>query len=232
MQTSTAQDSYALDSLNIERSNSVVVKRNFDKNFKTKYQGRQFQYEYTTKAEAISWWERFKIWLIRKLDHFFSSQKAASHFASGLIKTIYIIALLIAVFFIVKALVNKEGNWIFGRSSDKINVNSSEIEQQLMETDFDILINKAIKKQNYRLAIRYQYLKTLKALSQKEFIIWDFEKTNKDYYYELKDLKIKSQFAFVSYIYNYSWYGEFEVNKSTYDEASQAFEQLFKTIKR
>lgn len=233
LHTSIAQVSFGLnqsDSLAIENSDKTVKKRAFDKNFKTKYQEKQFQYEYTTKAEAIGWWERFKNWLARKLDRFFSSKQRASNFVSGLIKSIYIIALIIAVYFIVKTWVNQEGNWVFGRNSDKVNINSSEVEQQLMKTDFDTLINKAVKKQDYRLAIRYQYLKTLKTLSKKELIVWDYEKTNKDYYYELKDTNIKSQFAFVSYLYNYSWYGEFDIDENTYQKASLAFGQLFKTI--
>jgi len=220
----------AIDSLKVE-SNTIISKQSFRPEFKEHYTSNHFIYEYDTKAETLSLWSRFLIWIASKIVSFFDSNTQATNFVSGFFKTLYIIIILLVIYFIVKTLVNKEGSWIFGRKSDKLNINTSEVEQHLMKTDFDDLIANAVKKQNYRLAVRYYYLKTLKLLSEKEIINWEYEKTNQDYYYEIKNKKVKESFSYISYIYNYSWYGEFELDESGYQEASRSFNQLFKTIK-
>ncbi len=217
------------DSLQVDR-NTPIANRHFPTDFKTKYNNSHFIYEYTVEAETIGWWDRFKRWLADKLINYFSSSREASKFVDILIKVLYILAILLAVYFIAKALINKEGNWIFGKKTKSLNVDAQKLEKQLLETDFDSLIAKAVAKANYRLAIRYQYLKTLKLLAKKNIIQWEFEKTNRDYYYEITQVSIKEQFAYISYIYNYSWYGEFQVDESIYKDAEMAFQKLFKTI--
>jgi hypothetical protein len=219
-----------IDSLKVE-SNTIINKRNFRPEFKDHYTSNHFIYEYDTKAETLSLWSRFLIWIVSKITSFFNSSTQATNFVNVFFKTLYIIIILLVIYFIVKTLVNQEGSWIFGRKSDKLNINTSEVEQHLMQTDFDNLITNAVKKQNYRLAVRYYYLKTLKLLSEKEIINWEYEKTNQDYYHEIKNKEIKASFSYTSYIYNYSWYGEFELDESGYQEASKSFNQLFKIIK-
>ena len=218
-----------IDSLKIDK-NTTLIKRHFPSDFKAKYDNAQFVYEYNAEAATLSWWDRFKRWLAEKLLNYFRSSKEAGNFVSILFKTLYILAILLVVYFIAKALINKEGNWIFGRKSSALGVDTEQLEKQLLETNFDSLIAKAVAKADYRLAIRYHYLKTLKLLAKKNIIQWEFEKTNRDYYYEIANKATKEQFAYISYIYNYSWYGEFEVNDTIYNDANSAFQKLFKLI--
>ena len=93
-------------------------------------------------------------------------------------------------------------------------------------TNFKTLINKALEKNNYRLAIRYHYLQVLKHLSKKGQIEWDTEKTNYDYYREIKDEKTREEFQYISYIYDYCWYGEFEISNEDYNKGALAFNKL------
>lgn len=228
---STFSFAQEIDSLTVEKNEPIVLRRLPD-NYKHHYSGRDFVYEYTLEAETVSWWQRFKNWLEQFLSNSFDTPTAGvSRFINRIIKGIYILIALIVIYFIVKTLVNKEGNWIFGRSSDKLTINTTELEKKLLETDFDKLITKAVKEQNYRLAVRYQYLKVLKELTNKEIIIWEFEKTNQDYYYEIKNTQLKESFAYVSYIYNYSWYGGFDITTHDYSEAEIAFDKLITTLK-
>lgn len=103
------------------------------------------------------------------------------------------------------------------------------IEEDIKQVDFDKLIKKAIKDNNYRLATRYLYLKTLKILADKEIIEWHFEKTNSDYLNEIKDANTKGLFKRVSYIYDYIWYGEFPIDEVTYNKNFSDFNKLIKT---
>jgi hypothetical protein len=67
-------------------------------------------------------------------------------------------------------------------------------------------------------------------MSAKQMIVWDIEKTNSDYLYEIKELSQKEDFAYLSYLYNYIWYGEFELDEATFLKAKTAFEKTIKSI--
>jgi hypothetical protein len=127
-------------------------------------------------------------------------------------------------------LINKEGNWIFGRNSDKINIDVTALDENILETNYEALIQKAVQANNYRLAIRYYYLKTLKKLAEASKIEWEYEKTNLDYYHEIENKELKNQFQYISYIYNYCWYGEFELSDTAFNEAKTSFNTLYKSI--
>jgi len=125
---------------------------------------------------------------------------------------------------------NGEGSWVFGKSSDKKVINYEEIEKNIHLVDFEKLIKETLKNGENRLAIRYYYLWLLKIMSAKQLIEWDVEKTNSDYLYEIKNTSIKSQFEYVSYLYNYIWYGEFELDEVTFVKAKKAFDNLINSL--
>ena len=59
-------------------------------------------------------------------------------------------------------------------------------------------------------------------MSEKGIIEWDIEKTNSDYLYEIKNETRRDEFAYLSYLYNYIWYGEFELDEATFEKAKTA----------
>jgi hypothetical protein len=67
-------------------------------------------------------------------------------------------------------------------------------------------------------------------MSAKQMIVWDIEKTNSDYLYEIKEQSQKEEFAYLSYLYNYIWYGEFELDEATFLKAKTAFEKTIKSL--
>jgi hypothetical protein len=67
-------------------------------------------------------------------------------------------------------------------------------------------------------------------MSEREIIIWDLEKTNSDYLNEIKNEQLKADFAYLSYLYNYIWYGEFELDVNTFEKAKTAFEKTIQSI--
>ncbi len=222
---------YDKDTLNIDKNSSVLV-HELPTDFKEKYQGDEFVYEYEFSNSDTSFWERFKAWLSHLFDKIFDfdSPVSARSFTEYFIKTVYFIAFIAILYLIAKTLLKKEGNWVFGRRKDNLDITTESLEVDLLVTDFDSLIEKAIKTTDYRLATRYYYLKTLKKLTNKAIIDWDPEKTNYDYYQEIKEEEIQKQFQYISYLYNYSWYGEFELDTTAYSEVKAAFHSLFKTI--
>jgi hypothetical protein len=106
----------------------------------------------------------------------------------------------------------------------------SEINEDINKLDIVDLIKNAKTDKNWRLAIRYYYLNLLKALSNKEIIIWEINKTNKDYINELKTNNYYEKFKELSYIYNYVWYGNFNIDESSFIEISLKFDLVLQNI--
>ncbi len=104
-------------------------------------------------------------------------------------------------------------------------------EENVAEMDLDDLIKKALAQQQWRLAIRYQYLKGLKLLSGHNLIQWQAGKTNMDYYYELKSPQLRDAFLFVTNEFEKAWYGNTDVNESHYHDTRIQFEDFYKQLK-
>lgn len=217
------------DSLNIDTFTQISP-RSFD-NLNDVYTGEDYIYERT--IESSGWWTRFKQWLNDFFYDLFNlkNRGQASDATDLAINIAGVIIFLLVIYFIFKAIINKEGSWVFGKSSDKSIIPVTDIESNIHATDFRKLIEDAEKENNFRLAIRYYYLWLLKLLTQEEIIEYDVEKTNSDYQNEITQPPIKKEFAYTSYLYNYIWYGEFDVSPSEFEKAKHAFTKFLNTVK-
>lgn len=207
-----------------------IVLQKFESKFKTKYQSDEFQYE--VKVAEKGTWDRFKEWLVywfRKL--FGLSDGVSSNAVNITLRTIAIIIVIYVIYIIAKLILNKEGQWIFGKSTTKKVVSHEDIERNLKHIDFEKLIKETIKSGDKRLAIRYYYLWLLKKMSEQNIIDWNPEKTNSDYLYEIKSEKLKQDFNHFSYLYNYTWYGEFDIDEETFNKEKILLEKTLLSIK-
>lgn len=214
----------------IQIDSSTVEAKTFSKNFKKKYTDQNFIYE--QKAPEKSYWERFKDWLASILRSIFSfsTTEASLKFTVLFLRIIAILVIVLVIYLIVKAIINKEGQWIFGKNSQKRTVHYSDIEKNIHLLDFEKLIKESLASGEKRTAVRYYYLWLLKTMAQHNYIEWDIEKTNSDYLYELQKPAHKEEFTYLSYLYNYIWYGEFEINDTTFNKAENRFKNALKTF--
>ena len=130
-----------------------------------------------------------------------------------------------ALYLLIKFLLQNPVSSVFKTESKAID-GFNFTEESIETVDFDKLIKNALKEDNYRLATRYLYLKSLKSLSTKGIISWHFDKTNNDYLREIKDNHIKKLFKQASYVYDYVWYGEFPIDEAGYKKNQNDFNQL------
>ena len=211
--------------------NEKIIEHKFKDNLGRKYQDSDFQYE--EKTIEKNWWDRFQEWLAGIFRNIFNftSNEASMTLVAYFIKFLAILIIAIVVYLIVKSILNKEGKWIFGKNSDKKVINYSDVEKNLQLIDFEKLINQTLISGEKRLTIRYYYLWLLKKMSTNEIIVWDLEKTNSDYLYEIKDAELKEDFVYLSYLYEYIWYGEFEISEITFEKAKTAFEKVIKSLR-
>ena len=209
--------------ITIEDSGSVYVEREFQEDFKDNYTDDDFEYEPKTKAKNA--WDRFWESVAKFFDDLFGREKGNSEGPSVLNILGYILAggiVIFAVYMIVRAIIDKESGWIFGKTSKKITAEDITAEN-IQQLDAKALVEKTIKSGNYRLAVRYYYIWVLKELSEREVIKWHPDKTNSDYYYEIKNNELREEFHYLSYLYDYIWYGEFTVDEEAFNKVQSAF---------
>jgi hypothetical protein len=215
------------DSTAVTPDAPVFEERSFTPGYKEKYTDDEFVYE--RKSTGKSQWERFKEWLAEVLRDLFSFSDSASKGTTIALRILAAIIILAVVYFIVRAILNKEGMWIFGKNRKKIHVEDA-IAENIHVMDFNKLVNETKASGNYRLAVRYYYLWLLKKLSLREIIDWHFDKTNSDYLYEITDSRLKKDFEYLSYLYDYSWYGEFPLDETSFAKAEKAFQKTINTL--
>lgn len=142
----------------------------------------------------------------------------------------YAIIFAILLFVIIKLLGFKyQGLFIRNK---KIKEPELEVfDEDIHAINFSDIIDDAVKKGNYRTAVRYLYIKLLKVLTDNELIKWEINKTNKEYYKEMKNTKYFSVFKRLSFVYEYVWYGEFIIDKVRFSAYYEDFNKVFKEIK-
>lgn len=217
-----------LKEINIDTA--AIGLQTFPKNFKKKYHEAEFVYE--AKAPEKNALDRLKEWLadwFKNLFHF-TNNESAMNFVEIVLKVLAVLLVVFVIYLIVKSLMNKEGRWIFGKSSDTKLIRYDEIEKNLHTVDFEPLIKAALASGEKRLSIRYYYLWLLKRMAEKQLIEWDIEKTNSDYHYEIKTPALREKFAYLSYLYDYVWYGDFELDEHTFSKTKADFENAIRSV--
>ena len=92
--------------------------------------------------------------------------------------------------------------------------------------DFVAMLKEALQNQDFRLALRIQYLQILQALQVKNLIVWRPNKTNRAYTKELIGSNYGNAFGDISKIFEQVWYGHVEINEQTYVRVAGKFENI------
>ncbi len=196
--------------------------RHFEEDFQDDYNSAEFNYsdEIVVNDEA-SWWERLRERIRRWFNDLFYSADGIETGWSVLFKYLAIAAVLVFVFLILRTFFKGEFTGIFRRSKS-ISV-SDVYSENIHEVDFSKLVADAKAANDYRIAVRFYYLWLLKVMSEKKIIKWHIDKTNTEYLYEIKNPVLKEDFRFLSYVFDYCWYGEFEINEAEFEQIERSF---------
>ncbi|MBB6371817.1 DUF4129 domain-containing protein [Chryseobacterium shigense] len=197
-------------------SENTVYPKTFKEKLPSRYKGNEFDYSVSKPRES------FLQKLMRRIDQILQSIFGERVFTDSakittvLIRLFAIILVGFLLYFIIKYLMGKDGNFFFGKKNRKVDINAEELHENIHEINFPESIAKFEGERDYRSAVRYQFLFILKKLSDKKYINWNPEKTNKDYLVELKAEHLKKEFSGLSYIFDYVWYGEFTIDEQAY----------------
>lgn len=112
-----------------------------------------------------------------------------------------------------------------------ISENLQHIEENLMKSDLEIALERAIAEGDYKTAIRIYYLMIIKELSVKQWIKWKRDKTNGEYQREMKGRSEYIAFHQLTLMFETVWYGDTSIDKDMYDKLSPDFERFVAQIK-
>ncbi len=207
-------------------TSTALVKKKFSTQFQKKYKSKEF--DYTTVKPHESLWERIKRNIQKFLEKILgkTNPNEINQHTNTLFKILGIIAFGAILYFILKLLIDKQGNFIFSKRNKKINIQPESLTENIHEINFSESIHNFEQSKDYRSAIRFQFLRMLKKLSDQNTIIWNPEKTNRDYQHEIKDQHLKNKFKSLNYIFENVWYGEFEIDQQTYFDFKTQFENI------
>lgn len=207
----------------VKRDSSNLTVRYFEDNLAERYDTSEFNYNLNDTG-GVNLLQRIFQKIFGWISEIFGIDLTFIDYRT-LELIIYGLLALGAVLLLIKFLLRTPSENVFKRNHEAMG-NIDFTEENISEINLDELVDEAAKNGNYRLATRYLYLKALKLLAEKNIIEWHFEKTNSDYLKEISDSNIKRIFKRISYLYDYIWYGEFSIDKETYEKNKSVFQKL------
>lgn len=151
--------------------------------------------------------------------------RSLSYDWSGLKYVFYFLVIGLVLFLIIKILSNLNKNPNIKKQDISIEA-IEEIEEKIHEIDLEALLQDAINQKNYHIALRINFLIIIKALSERNSISWAKEKTNWEYYDEIKEALIKDAFKKIVLAFEPVWYGERVLTKDGFDRLQPTFDNF------
>ncbi|MBC7826961.1 MAG: hypothetical protein H7122_04390 [Chitinophagaceae bacterium] len=147
-------------------------------------------------------------------------------FESTAVRVIFYILLGGLIIFVLYRVIVLNDLFIF-YASKKQKKNFEETPTQELEPGMiDARIKESIDQKQFSLAVRYLYLKTLYALNDKNWIQFHVEATNKEYLNQLSSYKQIKEFRFLTQVYEYVWYGKFDISEQQFLLVYQDFKNF------
>ena len=208
----------------LETSNTIYPKK-FKPKFREQYKGDDFDYSTTKPRESL--FEKITRGIQKIIESIFGKMDPmkAGQITTTILKLIAILLAAVILYFLIRYLVSKEGNFFFGKRNKKLDIRSGDLHENIHEINFQESILQYERQKDYRSAIRYHFLFLLKKLSDKKAIDWNPEKTNRDYLREIKDQHLKLNYEKLAFIFDNVWYGEYEIEEGNYQQFAEEFKQ-------
>ena len=101
---------------------------------------------------------------------------------------------------------------------------------EIPKTELERLLEEALKKKDFRKAVRIYYLFILKDLSEKQWINWEKQKTNMHYVLEMQSKTESKSFGTVVTYFEFIWYGKRQISEAQFKMVQPNFLQLLKAL--
>lgn len=183
------------------------------------------RFQYKKVERSLSWWDKFWYAVSDFINGLF--RVAAG---SGMLSVVVVLIIILVVCLIIMKLIGVDYRTLMGKKK----LDTPEIDiytENVHNMNFDELISNALKNRDYRLVVRFLYLKNLKLMSDKEIIDWSTNKTNYSYQYEIKNNSLRNKFLEATLIFDYVWYGKFVLDESQFSEINRRMDEFNNMVK-
>lgn len=204
-------------------TSSLAMSRSFKESLSEKYASdNDLDYERNINK---SFFHRLKEMISSLLDKLLgiSDVTEVNNLSDKILDVLLGLIFLTALYIAVRLLMKHRGRWFLEKKNEAVSVNLSNVEKHIHEADFEALFKEVEQKGDTRQSVRVLHLWVLKTFTDHGIIQWNPDKTNIDYLSEIRDNALQEQFRYLSYLYNYIWYGGFSINDSEYRNARETF---------
>lgn len=132
-------------------------------------------------------------------------------------------AVIIIIYFWIK---NQNGSGKFSQEFD-----DDWNPEVITKSELELRLDAALAREDYREAVRVYFTMILQELIAHEFIKWKREKTNHQYIYEIRDVQLKLAMSKCTRLFEIVWYGEYEIDRSKFEEIKPHFINFLTTLK-
>jgi hypothetical protein len=223
---------YESPSYPIQPYGDTIRLRKFDQaRIKALAKESAFQYGQEVK-ENINLWESFIQWLLYKLFEYQLQQNTTDNKGISIQTILFYLFTAGVVLFVIMKLLKIDITAFLYRTPKKAVPKYTISRQDINGIDFNKAIADAVAQEVFNEAVRFQYLKTLKYLSDEGLISWKIDKTNTEYSYELKNDGLKQPFSQLTGLFERIYYGNFDIDKNTYIAAEKNFQSFENQISK
>jgi hypothetical protein len=142
--------------------------------------------------------------------------------------TVYLIMIGILVFAVYRIVVANRFYLFYTTASREKGTGNAE-PNTAMDGDYEGLIREAEGQRQYRLSVRWQYLKTLQLLNKKAIIHYKEDLTNWEYVSQAAGHPCINGFRELTRLYEYTWYGEAQLTGEQYEQVKTLFRDFYTT---
>ena len=213
--------------LQIYKDTSVIQLKHFDQAALDQFRKEaEFDYRDREGAGEPSFFEKFRDWLTHKLFGWMKYARLDGTWAGfflTLLEYVFFAALFGLLLFVITKAMGIDLTGIFRRTAKRVDVPFTEWPEDIHVINFDDELERALSKNNYRLAVRLLYLGSLRQLSDRQLIHWQIDKTNAAYVNELEDPSRKQAFGLITRQFEYVWYGNFNIDQDAFAHIRRLF---------
>ncbi|TAJ14634.1 hypothetical protein DMA11_04490 [Marinilabiliaceae bacterium JC017] len=183
------------------------------------------RYQYDLANDSESFWSRLWRFLGRLLMGTGQHMSVIGYILLGLA----ILSLL--VFIIRLSGMPIKGLFMFSRSTPVTDISFSGDNYEIENANLDKQLELYIANGAFREATRVLFILCLRSLNNMNLINWKPWKTDREYYYEIKNKDHKQVFRQLILRYEYIWYGQFQVNDQEFYAIKAMFDHFSSDLK-
>ncbi len=184
-------------------------------------------YQYENVSAEPSLWQQFRAWLRELILGSMDSEQKQNAWS-----WIFAIFAGMVLLYVIIRLSGSDIQKLFrsGKTAARPSVLLTDELENWQVADFEQKINQALIQGDFDLAIRWLYLKTLKALDEKKLIKWQKDKTNQTYVKELSKTDFGQDFQEMTHWFEYVHYGDFKLFEADFKIIQKEFDVFFDKI--